>query len=671
MATDPTPSLSLDEKRQVLTRFSKAVKREAHNLQHWPDLLYQQLYNRLQWDEEPVPQVLKPEFERRTAPGAAPWMRTRTPFRESEALVRTLAGHTGPVTACCMSPDGRWIVSGSDDKTLKVWDVETGQEQKTLSGHTGGVNSCCMSPDGRWIVSGSYDKTLKVWDAETGQEQMTLEGHTNSVTACCMSPNGRWIVSGSWDETLKVWDAETGQEEMTLKAGYPVYACCMSPDGRRIVSGGFNFTLKVWDVETGQEKKTLSGHTDRVTSCCISPDGRWIVSGSGDNTLKVWDVETGQVNAGIVLPGGIECLGFHPWRPLLACGDAGGSVYIVDLMGIEYGPIIVTAVDSGAGPRVHCPACRTLLPLQEDWLGQVVSCPQPGREGRMRVNPFVTKMQKIQFKGKENSLPQSDADLEAEFLAMLEEAGREVDALREDADGRKDEGNKGGKEKALSEIEEEMLRMMEREVAGAKGADAPGGTQGGEDPEDELTKMMRQALEGTEREEATESEPTLRLQSQPPDQVSPSEGELKLIAGIALFKGLTTQEATLVLQISETRQYEPRRIIYEVGAPSTEMFILVGGKLAVMTEKRCRIATIQAGDSVGDMEVMTDIPYCARVVALEQSHGMSIPKKALRALLSREQDLCLKFQANLIEALSKRLRGMGRLLDANEGKETE
>ena len=90
MSDNPTPSLSLDEKRQVLTRFSKAIKREAHNLQQRPDLLWQQLYNRLQWEKEPVPQALKPEFERRTAPRAAPWLRLRTPLRESEALIRTL-----------------------------------------------------------------------------------------------------------------------------------------------------------------------------------------------------------------------------------------------------------------------------------------------------------------------------------------------------------------------------------------------------------------------------------------------------------------------------------------------------------------------------------------------------------------------------------------------------
>ena len=111
------------------------------------------------------------------------------------------------------SPDGRRIVSGSEDQTLKVWDAETGQETLTLKGHTGSVYSVAFSPDGRRIVSGSQDGTLKVWDAETGQETLTLKGHTGAgVTSVAFSPDGRRIVSGSNDMTLKVWDAATGQK---------------------------------------------------------------------------------------------------------------------------------------------------------------------------------------------------------------------------------------------------------------------------------------------------------------------------------------------------------------------------------------------------------------------------------------------------------------------------
>ena len=176
------------------------------------------------------------------------------------------------------------------------------KRRMVLLGHTSWVSSVAFSPDGRRIVSGSTDNTLKVWDAATGQETLTLKGHTSWVMSVAFSPDGRRIVSGSDDKTLKVWDAATGQETLTLKGHTEaVWSVAFSPDGRRIVSGGADKTMKVWDAATGQETLTLKGHTGKVMSVAFSPDGRRIVSGSGDlfsgsgdNTLKIWDAATGQ-----------------------------------------------------------------------------------------------------------------------------------------------------------------------------------------------------------------------------------------------------------------------------------------------------------------------------------------------------------------------------------------
>lgn len=156
-----------------------------------------------------------------------------------------------------------------------------------------------------------------------------------------------------------------------------------------------------------------------------------------------------------------------------------------------------------------------------------------------------------------------------------------------------------------------------------------------------------------------------------PAQPSPNEGLVKLIRGIALFKGFSPQEAAVLLRVAESRRYDARQIVYEAGAASTEMLILISGKLVVVTEKGVRVANIQAGESVGEIGVMTDQPRSARVVAVEKSAGLAIQKKDLVNLLKNEKDICIKFQTNLIEMLSDRLRKTDKLLDTFSKEKSE
>ena len=236
--------------RATLAEYSRALGREAHVLTRQPDLLWQQLYNRLQWADPPLAGRLSAERERRSRPGARPWIHRYSQLRESEALIRTLTGHTSAVQGCAVSFDGTWIVSVGNyyPGTFKIWDVSTGAERRTFSSRLDYMNGCALSPDGTWIVSANNDHTLKIWDTTTGVERSTLVGHTGPVQGCAVSPDGTWIVSASDDRTLKIWDAATGAE-----------------------------------------RATLTGHNDKVNSCAVSLDGTWIVSASDDHKLNIWD----------------------------------------------------------------------------------------------------------------------------------------------------------------------------------------------------------------------------------------------------------------------------------------------------------------------------------------------------------------------------------------------
>ncbi len=204
-------------------------------------------------------------------------------------------GHFAYVSSASFSSDGRYILTGSSDKTAKVWDSLTGKVLRTFAGHTEEVYSASFSGDGKRIVTGSWDQTAKVWDALTGKEIITLSGHSGPVYSSSFSTDGKRILTSSKDKTAKVWDALTGKELLTLTGHTKsVYSSAFSADGKRIVTGSFDKTAKVWDALTGKEILTLSGHTKEVVSASFSPDGKRIVTGSWDGMAKVWDARSGK-----------------------------------------------------------------------------------------------------------------------------------------------------------------------------------------------------------------------------------------------------------------------------------------------------------------------------------------------------------------------------------------
>ena len=244
----------------------------------------------------------------------------------------TFKGHNNSVNSVSFSPDGKCIASGSNDNTVKVWDVESGNEVLTLRGHSYGITSVSFSPDGKRIASGSYDKTVKIWDAETGQETLILQGHSGIIDSVSFSPDGKRIAIAIGSKGVQLLDAETGQETANLWGHSNDIACVsFSPDSKRLASASHDSTVKVWNAETGQEMMTLRGHKANAFSVSFSPDGKRIASGSYDNTVKIWDVESG--NEVLTLRGhreSVHCVSFSPDGKHIVSGSSDKTVKIWD-----------------------------------------------------------------------------------------------------------------------------------------------------------------------------------------------------------------------------------------------------------------------------------------------------------------------------------------------------
>jgi WD40 repeat protein len=207
--------------------------------------------------------------------------------------VDTLYGHSNYVFSIAVNPNGETFVSGSADKNIKIWDIQTGELLHTLTGHSNYVCSVAFSADGQRIASSSYDKTFKLWNC---LKSKTFIEHSDCVTSVAFNYDGNTLATASLDKTIKIWDLNTERLIYTL-TDHANYINCVifTLDGQKLISCDSDKTIRIWSVKQGLEIVSITGHTDAVNTIAISPDGKIFATGSHDKTIKLWYLATAEL----------------------------------------------------------------------------------------------------------------------------------------------------------------------------------------------------------------------------------------------------------------------------------------------------------------------------------------------------------------------------------------
>ncbi|WBP91037.1 WD40 repeat domain-containing protein [Kitasatospora cathayae] len=266
-----------------------------------------------------------------------------------------LTGHTAAVTCLALSRDGRLLLSGSEDHTLRLWELETGTQLRHWTAHEDGVQCAALSPDGRLAVSGGVWGPAILWDTGTGTELRRLAGQQQGCLAAVFSPEGRLVATGCGDHTVRCWDPATGQELRRLTGHTAdVTAVAFSPDRRQLLSGCAQYDpgadqVRLWDLDGGTELRRFGEELFAVTAVGFAVHGALLVATTMDGLLHVWDPVTGaQTGRFEVGTGNLRCLAVAPDGRRLLTGS-GTDHYDADLLATLGVDNRVRLVDPGDG----------------------------------------------------------------------------------------------------------------------------------------------------------------------------------------------------------------------------------------------------------------------------------------------------------------------------------
>ncbi len=251
---------------------------------------------------------------------------------DEAATHQVLRGHTGPVRSVAFAPDGMRLLSGSQDNTLRLWEVER-KTSLDLRGHGGRVFSVCFAPDGTSALSAGYDHQVRHWLLGKYREEIplhtkALSGHQDAVLSASFSRDGLQVITASRDRTARLWNLASGNNVMSFSEGHEFLASSaqLTADGRTLVTSAGDNTVRVWDVATATEKLLLT-ETGRSAAVVVDSAGGWIATGGPKGSIRWWDARSGDmVQEKIPSEEDITAMATSTDGTLVATGDQRGDI---------------------------------------------------------------------------------------------------------------------------------------------------------------------------------------------------------------------------------------------------------------------------------------------------------------------------------------------------------
>jgi len=259
---------------------------------------------------------------------------------EQLKLRGSLKGHNGWITQIATtSANPDMILSASRDNTIIVWELNRGNEnygyaKRALRGHSHFVSDVVVSSDGQFALSGSWDKSMRLWDLNTGATTRQFKGHDKDILSVAFSPDNRQIVSGSRDKTIKLWNTLAECKYTIQEDCHSEWVSCVrfSPNTKNplLVSAGWDNVVKVWNLTNCKLKTNHFGHNGHLNTVTISPDGSLAASGGQDSKAMLWDLNHDKHLYTLDCGDSINALAFSPNRYWL-CAATGSHIKIWDL----------------------------------------------------------------------------------------------------------------------------------------------------------------------------------------------------------------------------------------------------------------------------------------------------------------------------------------------------